>query len=367
MKKVSTTVAKQSRNFSPPTVTIGLDLGDGNSWYCVLDEAGQIQLEQRVRTNAKALREIFGGMPRSRIALEIGTHSPWISRLLSELGHEVIVANARKVRLIGESRKKDDRLDAQTLARLARIDPMLLYPVKHRSAQAQADLMMIRARAGLVRARTGLVNTARSLAKSYGQRLRGCNVRNMNPEKTEGLSPELQRALEPLLSAIESVSEHIAEYNDRLEKLAEQSYPQVTLLKQIKGVGTLIALTFLLTLEDPHRFGKSRDVGGYLGLQPGRRKSGQSEPQMHISKEGDPYLRTLLVQGAQHILGPFGIDCDLRRWGRKLAERGGRNGKKRAIVATARKLAVLLHHLWVSGEVYEPLHNSGRVPAAAAA
>src|SRR5579872_1038798 len=367
MKKVSTAGTKQRRNISQQQLTIELDLGDRNSWYCVLDEAGQIQLEQRVRTNAKALQEVFRAMPRSRIALEIGTHSPWISRLLSELGHEVIVANARKVRLIGESRKKDDRLDAQTLARLARIDPELLYPVKHRSVQAQADLMTIRARAGLVRARTALVNTARGLAKSYGERLRGCNVRDMEPEKAEGLSPELQRALEPLLATIEELSERIVEYNDRIEALAQTSYPQVELLKQIKGVGTLIALTFLLTLEDPHRFRKSRDVGGYLGLQPGRRNSGHSEPQLHISKEGDPYLRTLLVQGAQHILGPFGIDCDLRRWGLKLAERGGRNGKKRAIVATARKLAVLLHHLWVSGEVYEPLHNSRRVTVAAAA
>ena len=367
MKKGSTAAVMQSRNFSQPKLTVGLDLGDRHSWYCVLDEAGQIQVEQRVRTHAKALREVFGAMPRSRIAVETGTHSPWISRLLSELGHEVIVANARKVRLIGESRKKDDRLDAQTLARLARIDSQLLCPVKHRSAKAQADLMMIRARAGLVRARTALVNTVRSLAKSYGERLRGCNLRNMNPEKAEGLSPELQAALEPLLNAIESLSERIAEYNDRIEALAAQSYPQVALLKQIKGVGTLIALTFLLTLEDPHRFGKSRDGGGYLGLQPGRRKSGNSDPQLHISKEGDPYLRTLLVQGAQHILGPFGVDCDLRRWGLKLAERGGRNGKKRALVATARKLAVLLHHLWVSGEVYQPLHNSHRVTVAAAA
>ena len=182
----------------------------------------------------------------------------------------------------------------------------------------------------------------------------------MNPEKAEGLSPELQAALEPLLNAIESLSERIVEYNERIEQLAQQSYPQTALLKQIKGVGTLIALTYMLTLEDPHRFQKSRDVGCYLGLQPGRRNSGQSEPQLHISKEGDPYLRTLLVQGAQHILGPFGIDCDLRRWGLKLAERGGKSGKKRAIVATARKLAVLLHHLWVSGEAYEPLHNSSQ-------
>ena len=340
---------------------------DRSSWYCVLDEAGAVVLEQRLSTTPKAMGEVFGRMPRCRIALETGMHSPWVSRVLSELRHEVIVAHARNVRLIGESRKKDDRLDAQTLARLARIDPELLCPVKHRSRQAQADLSVIRARAGLVRARTALVNTARGLAKSYGERLRGCNVRNMDPEKAEGLSPELQAALEPLLAALESLSEQIAEYNERIEQMAEKSYPQVALLKQIKGVGTLIALTFLLTLEDPRRFHKSRDVGCYLGLQPGRRNSGQSEPQMHISKEGDPYLRTLLVQGAQHILGPFGVDCDLRRWGLKLAERGGKSGKKRAIVAVARKLAVLLHHLWVSGEAYEPLHNSRPRTVAAAA
>src|SRR5438477_10683681 len=367
MKKVSTAAVKATKNFSQPKLTIGLDLGDRSSWYCLLDEVGEVLQEQKLGTTPKAMREAFGAMPRCRIALETGTHSPWVSRLLSELGHEVIVAHARSVRLIGESRKKDDRLDARTLARLVRIDPQLLCPVKHRSAKAQADLTVIRARAGLVRARTGLVNTARGLAKSYGERLRGLNVRNMDPEKAEGLSPELQAALEPLLSAIESLSERIVEYNERIENLAQESYPQVALLKQIKGVGTLIALTFLLTLEDPHRFRKRRDLGCYLGLQPGRRNSGQSEPQMHISKEGDPYLRTLLVQGAQHILGQFGIDCDLRRWGLTLAERGGKSGKKRAIIATARKLAVLLHHLWVSGEVYEPLHNSGRMAMLAAA
>jgi transposase len=367
MKKASTAVAKQSRNISQQKLTIGLDLGDRSSWYCVLDEAGNVLVEQRLSTTAQAMREVFGAKPRSRMALETGMHSPWVSRLLSELGHEVIVAHARKVRLIGESRRKDDRLDARTLARLARIDPQLLCPVQHRSAKAQADLTVIRARAGLVRARTALVNTARGLAKSYGERLRGCNVRNMNPEKAQALSPELQAALGPLLAGIESLSERIQEYNQRIEQLAKESYPQTALLKQVQGVGTLIGLTFLLTLEDPRRFRKSRDVGCYLGLQPARRNSGQSEPQLHISKEGDPYLRTLLVQGAHHILGPFGVDSDLRRWGLKLAERGGKSGKKRAIVATARKLAVLLHHLWISGEAYEPLHNSSQVPLPLAA
>jgi len=244
MKKISTAVAKQGRNFSRQKLTIGLDLGDRSSWYCVLDEQGEVVLEQRLGTTPKAMKEVFGIMPRCRIALETGMHSPWVSRLLSELGHEVIVAHARNVRLIGESRKKDDRMDAQTLGRLARIDPQLLSPLKHRSAKAQADLTVIRARAGLVRARTALVNTARGLAKSYGERLRGCNVRNMNPEKAEGLSPELQRALEPLLAAIELLSERIVECNERIEELAQESYPQVARLKQVKGVGTLIALTY---------------------------------------------------------------------------------------------------------------------------
>src|SRR6201987_1560714 len=204
-----------------------------------------------------------------------------------------------------------------------------------------------------------------------GQELRRTLARLQRAQPRSGESRRAESGTgtgtEPLLSAIAERSQRICQYNEGIEALAQQNYPQVTLLKQIKGVGTLIALPFLLTLEDPYRFGKSRDVGGYLGLQPGRRKSGQSEPQMHISKEGDPYLRTLLGQGAQHILGTLGVDCDLRRWGLKLAARGGRSGKKRAIVATARKLAVLLHHLWVSGEVYQPLHNSSRLTVAAAA
>ena len=200
----------------------------------MLDEAGDVLLEQKLGTTPKTMREVFGGMPRSRIALETGMHSPWVSRVLSESGHEAIVAHARNVRLIGESRRKDDRFDARTLARLARIDPQLLSPVQHRSAQAQAHLMMIRARAGLVRTRTSLINTARGLTKSYGERLRGCSPRNRNAETARQLSPELQAALEPLLGAIESLSQRIYEYNQQIAKIAKESYPQVARLKQVR-------------------------------------------------------------------------------------------------------------------------------------
>ncbi len=358
MKKTSTVRVKGNMIFKGHKLTIGLDLGDRSSFYCVLDEGGQVILEQKLPTAPEALKQTFAKIPRSLIAMETGTHSPWVSRLLTELGHEVLVAHAQKVQLITKSKRKDDRHDARTLARLARIDPQLLGPVRHRSAKAQIHLTVIRARAELVRARTSLVNAARGLAKSYGQRLPQCGTQQVSRELAAGLHAELREALEPLLQEIESLNERIQEYEVRMEKIAQESYPQVELLKQVKGVGTQIALTYVLTLEDPHRFPKSRDVGCFLGLRPGRRDSGESQPQMHISKEGDPYLRTMLVQGAHYILGPFGEDSDLRRWGQKLAARGGKSAKKRAVVAVARKLAVLLHRLWVTGEVYEPLHNS---------
>jgi len=366
VKKISTVAKRGNEIFKEPKLTIGVDLGDRTSHYCILDEAGNVILEHRLPTTSQGIQQVFSRLPSSRIALETGTHSPWVSRQLTQLGHEVIVAHARNVRLIGESSRKDDQLDARTLARLARIDPGLLGPVRHRSAKAQIHLTVIRARAALVSTRTALVNAARGLTKSYGERLRKCGTGQMNRQIAKGLSQELREALEPLLEEIESLNERIAEYDRRIEQIAKEAHPEVALLQQVKGVGTLIALTYVLTLDNPHRFRRSRDAGCFLGLRPGRRNSGMSEPQMQISKEGDRYLRTLLVQGAHYILGPFGEDSDLRRWGRKLAERGGKNAKKRAVVAVARKLAVLLHKLWVSGEVYEPLRNNHKVVSAVA-
>src|ERR1700739_1764361 len=230
----------------------------------------------------------------------------------------------------------------------------------------QLHLTVIRALAELVSARTALVNAARGLVKSSGQRLPKCGTYQVSEKLAEGLSAELREVLVPLFQEIESLNERVKEYDERMEKIAKEVYPEVSLLKQVKGAGTQIALTYVLTIEDPYRFRKSREVGCFLGLRPGRRNSGESKPQKGISKAGDRYLRTMMVQGAHYILGPFGEDSDLRRWGLKLAERGGKNAKKRAVVAVARKLAVLLHKLWVSGEVYEPLRNNRKVASAAA-
>ena len=365
MEKIST--AKMKRQVAARTKkwTIGMDLGDRSSRYCVLNENGDVIAEGSVATTKPAMGKLFGAMVGCRIAIETGCHSPWVSRQLQGFGHEVIVANPRNVRLIGESTRKDDRLDARTLARLARIDPNLLGPVRHRGAEAQAHLAVIRARHALVKARTLLVNAARGLTKAFGERLRKCDPEQLGVHAVSRLSAETQAAVAPLLAEVETLNEGIAAYQRQIERLAKEHYPEIALLKQVKGVGTLSALTFVLTVDDPHRFRRSRDVGCYIGLRPGRRNSGKSQPQMRISKEGDTHLRSLMVQGAHYILGPFGSDCDLRRWGLKLAERGGENAKKRAVIAVARKLAVLLHKLWVSGEAYEPLRNNSEVVTAA--
>jgi transposase len=169
-------------------------------------------------------------------------------------------------------------------------------------AKAQIQLTVIRARAELVGARTALVNAARGLTKSYGERLPKCGTEQVSREMAAELSAELREVLEPLLKEIESLNERIKEHDARMEIIARESYPQVALLKQVKGVRTQIALTYVLTLDDPHRFAKSREVGCFLGLRPGRRDSGEIQPQMHISKEGDRYLRTMLVQGEHSLL-----------------------------------------------------------------
>jgi transposase len=340
-------------------ITIGMDLGDRASRYCVLGgKEGDRLLEGSVGMNKKAMLQRFARMRRCRVAMEVGTQSPWVSRLLSSLGFEVIVANARQVQLISASSRKNDRMDARLLARLARVDPQLLRPIRHRSEQGQADLMTIRVRATLLEARTGLVNAARGFAKTMGERLPACDADALSVEKMEMLPEQLRERLRPLLEQVESLTVQIKKLDTTLEQIARTRYPETELLRQVSGVGILIALTFVLTVGDRERFQKSRDVGCYVGLRPKQSESGQSQPELSISKEGDRYLRTLLVQGAHLILNRRGPDTDLKRWGLKLASHGGKNAKKRAIVAVARKLAVLLHRLWVTGEVYEPLRNS---------
>ena len=366
MKKNSTVTKKEIEQVaSQQRLTVGLDTGDRRSRYCILDEVGEKVSEGGLATTKAGLNGLFGQMARSRVALEVGTHSPWISRHLESLGHEVIVANAHRVKLITQSVRKNDRLDAEKLARLARVDPKLLSPIRHRGEEAQADLAVIRARAEVMKSRTALINCARGMAKPMGERLKKCDADQVKQSLADGCSEALQKVLRPLLKSVEALSEQIGVYDQQITAMVPR-YREVELLTPVYGVGTLIALTYVLTLEDAQRFAHSREVGPYVGLQPKQRDSGERQPELGISKTGDEFLRSMLVQGAHCILRPGAPDCDLRAWGLRKQASGRKAAKRRAVVGVARKLAVLLHTLWANGEVYDPIYNRKLAEAAEA-
>jgi transposase len=357
-------------------LTIGLDLGDRTSHYCVLNAAGEVVIRETVATKKADLMRVFALAGQVRIVLEAGTHSPWVSRCLMKLGHEVIVANPRKVALITGGRRKNDRIDAEKLARLGRVDPKLLSPIVHRGEEAQQDLAQIRARHELVKLRTAAINCARGLVKSFGCRLGQCDADQMGPAQAAELPAGVKSAVEPLLETAAHLTAQIKAAEQRIDEIAVR-YPEIKLLTVINSVGTLTALTFLLTLDNVSRFGKSREVGPYLGLVPGQSQSGDSDPQQRITKEGDRMVRWILVQCAHTLLRHGAPDSDLRRWGlgkleqeqQKPGKAGKKSttGKKKVLVAVARRLAVLMHHLLANGEVYDPLYAAKQQEARAAA
>jgi transposase len=336
-------------------LTVGVDLGDQWSNYCILGLGGETLREGQFRTRRQEVGEFFQGLAMSRVVIEVGTHSAWVREVIAGLGHEVLVANARRMEGSKRRRRKNDRIDAIKLARLGRVDPKSLYPIQHRSTEIREDLLVVRVRDSLVESRTRLISTVRGMVKTMGARLAGCSSVSFSDKAADQIPHEVRETLQPILRMIQTLSEEIKSYEKRIEKLGSEKYMDTKLLRQVNGVGPVTSLAYVLTLETPQRFKRSRDVGPYLGLVPQQEDSGDSQPQLGISKAGDRMLRKLLVGSAHYILGPFGPDTDLRRFGMKLCQRGGKNAKKRASVAVARKLAILLHRLWSSGEVYEPL------------
>lgn len=337
--------------------TLGLDLGDRTTHFALLDVQGAVVERGVVATTRAAMRERFETLPSSRVVLEVSTHSRWVSTLFAELDHTVIVANAREVKAVSGNRRKSDRVDAELLARLGRVDPELLHPLRHRGEDAQCDLAVLRARDALVRTRSALITSVRGMVKTSGARLPACSAESFHRQAADALPTALRPALCPLLETVAALTQRIRDYDAELTRIAAR-YPETRLLQQPRGVGPITALAYVLTIDDPHRFRRSRMVGPYLGLVPERRQSGERDPELHITKAGDGFLRKLLVQCAQYLLGPFGEDSDLRRWGLRLAGEGSSVRKRRAVIAVARKLATLLHRLWVSGERYEPLRRA---------
>jgi transposase len=360
MPKQTTIPQKETikRQAASRHITIGIDIGDRWSHYCILDEEGEAVEEGRFRTTATSVGRHFQDVPAARIAIEAGTHSIWISEQLARYGHEVIVANVTELHAIVRNVRKTDQVDAEKLARYARLDPRILRPITHRSVEAQQELTVVRARDVLVRLRTAAVNAVRGLVKPCGVRLPSSSTSCFGKRSRAVLSGALLRALSPLLEQIEQLSEQIKQYDQTILEMSRVSHPETQALQTVHGVGPVTALTYVLTLDDPHRFERSRDVGCYLGLRPRRDQSGSRDPQLGITKAGNVYLRKLLVECANYILGARGQDSALRRWGLQLAGKGGKNARKRAIVAVARKLAVLLHRLWITQSPYVPFYKA---------
>lgn len=349
------------------TAIIGLDLGDRITHSCGLDAERQVVDRGRFATTSDALRKAFADRPPTRVVLEAGSQSSWISALLQDLGHEVQVADPRRIALIAKGHRKTDRRDAEVLARLALGMPELIGKVRHRDSKQQAALAVLRSRDLLVRMRTKAIQHVRGTCKGFGVRLRSCSTAAFHRAIREDVPECLKDALDPIFQHLEQVDQQIRKLDARLKVLADERYPESKPLRQVNGVGPLTSLAMVLTLAEPTRFKRSRDVGSWVGLAPRVSQSGDRNPQLSISKTGDGYLRRLLVQSAHYILGPFGQDSDLRRFGLRLIERGGKGARRRAAVAVARKLAILLHRLWVDGDPYEPLRNSDRSAAAASA
>jgi transposase len=337
--------------------TIGLDLGDRSHYVCVLDAAGQSLHEGPLLNERPALAQLLTNYPAATVALEAGTHSPWLSRYLTGLGAQVIVANPRKLHAISRHERKCDRRDAVMLARLARADVALLHPIQHGSAQAQLDLLGLKLRDSLVRTRVSLINTVRFTLKSLGHAVSNPSSEAFHKSILTAVPTDCLPVVQPVLAVLALLTEKIKLLERDLVRRSKKDYPVTQRLQQIAGVGPLTALCFVLKIGEPTRFGRSRDVGPYLGLCPGRDQSGGTDKQLRISKCGDGLLRRLLVSAAHYILGPFGPACALRAYGQHLTGTSARE-KKRAVVAVARKLAVLLVSLWKHGTDYEP-----RVPA----
>ena len=337
---------------------LGIDLGDHTSHFVGLNADGEVVARGRMSTRATSMEKELGSLAPKLIAIETGTHSPWVSRLLARLGHRVVVANSRKLRLIYENRRKNDSVDAEYLARLVRMDPKLLEPVIHRSERDQQHVTLLRSRDKMVRTRSGLITHVRGTVKSAGVRVPDCSAEAFAKRAEPVVPAELEGALDPILQTIEHLNKVIADYDRKVEQLAKTEYPAAQLLMQIPGVGPITSVAYVVAVGDPKRFPRSRTAGAWVGLTPGQCASGQQDPQMRITREGDDYLRRLLGGCVQYILAPNRPDSDLRRHGLAIAARGGKNAKKRAVVAVARKLAVLLHRLWRTGAVYEPLYNA---------
>jgi transposase len=340
---------------------IGMDMGDKNHKAVGLSEDGEIIDRTEVPCTPEDVRAYLERFPGALLAIETGTHCRWVSRLGTGMGHEVLVGNARKLRMIWNSNRKNDWNDAEMLARVARTDRKLFSPVRLRDDGDQELLRLVKARDLLVKCRTGIVNKIRGFCKADGHHLPKCSADSFMRLEHE-IPKSVRTVSKPLFAMLKELAKKIGLYDTMIAKGVRKIHGEdAKLLEPIAGVGPVTAAAFLATVGDPATFGSARDAGSYFGLVPRQDQSGQTDKQMRITKEGNAVVRRLLVTAANYIMGPFGKDCDLRRHGMRIAERGGKNARKRAKVAVARKLAVLMLAILRTRSEYRPLADVGCV------
>ena len=346
MKTVANTAVK---------ACIGFDLGETSSHYCLVNLEGQVECRGQVENQRSEFERVLSSCPQARVVIETCRVSHWIGSHMRSLGREVYEANPRRVALISQSSKKTDRNDAELLAKIGRADVSLLNAIHPRSAACMEARILLRVRQQLVGTRTRAVNSVRSCLRVFGYSAPSCCTEQFAERTAPVVPAHLAALLRPLFALLKTLNRQIESCDRHLATMAKQRFPDSQTLQQIHGVGPLVSLAFVTAIGDPKRFRDSRMVGAYLGLTPRSRQSGRSDPQLRISKEGDPMVRSLLVTAATHILRQSAPDTALKRHGRRLAKNGSPRDRARARIAVARKLAVVLHRLWLTGEVYRPL------------
>lgn len=329
----------------------GIDLAMRSSSICMMDGRGGVVAERVVATEESAFRVLFGGRNRMRCVLEASPLAEWAAEVLEGLGHEVIVIDPRKAKGVIATKKKTDKLDARNLAKMGRTG---WYTEVHRkSGQARATRTFLQARHGLVQTALAQGARIRGLLRAHGIKVGqvpesqfAARVQRLAGEK----NPLLWPMLEPLVAVWRQALESAEQMRRQLIRQAAQAEVPRRLMT-VPGVGPIVASAYAATIDDPRRFRSGNQVAAYVGLVPSVVQSGELDVHGHITREGDGLLRGYLVEAAHVLLTRTCRTCALKRWGLKLAKKKG-HGKAR--VAVARKLAALLHHLWITGESFDP-------------
>lgn len=340
---------------------VGLDVSCKTVFVCMINEKGEMVREIELVTDPDAIHSFLlgTGFQIEKIGLESGSMTHWLTKGLRSYGYEVHPMESRKMAaILATIVNKTDKNDARGIAEALRAGHY--KQCVHRSDSSMNLRTVLNSRDLLVKQRTQLTNSIRGFIRTYGIRLpkgRGKDFHERVLEAIEGQAEEILFSIEILLKTYLSLEEQISKFDIWLKRYSSQS-KQVSLLKSVDGVGDITALAYITEVDDPNRFSNSRDVAAYIGLTPNQYSSGETQKQGRISKQGSSYLRFLLIEAATVLLTRCKQWSPIKSWGLKLMKK---KGKKKAIVAVARKLAVTMHSMLLSEKNFNRKGKSKRL------